>query len=51
LEEVTDPAHTIAIDCRLDGAESWELEQATFDEAMRAEIAGRVRALIGRLGG
>ena len=49
LTDVADPTRTIAIDCRLDGAESWELQQAAFDDAMRGEIAGRVRALISRL--
>ncbi|MFL6110909.1 MAG: hypothetical protein ACJ786_06105 [Catenulispora sp.] len=51
LSAVAGPVRTIAIDCRLDGAQAWDLEQAVFDEAMREEIAGRVRALIGGLGG
>lgn len=51
LTDIADPARTIAIDCRLDGAESWDLEQAVFDETMREEIAGRVRALISQLDG
>lgn len=49
LTDVADPVRAIAIDCRLDGAESWDLEQAVFDEAMREEIARRVRILISRL--
>jgi hypothetical protein len=51
LSAVADPAHTIAIDCRIDGAEPWDLEQPVFDAAMREEIADRVRALILRLAG
>jgi hypothetical protein len=50
LSAVVDPARTIAIDCELDGAEPWELQQAVFDEAMREEISERVGTLISRLG-
>lgn len=51
LAAVPDPGHTVAIDCRLDGAESWDLEQSEFGEAMREEIADRVRTLISSIGG
>ena len=50
MAAVADPARTIAIDCALDGADSWQLVQAAFDEAMRDEIADRVRTLIAELG-
>ena len=49
LTAVAEPEHTIAIDCRVAGAEPWDLDHAEFDEAMREEIASRVRALTRRL--
>ena len=48
---VTDPARVVAIDCAVDGAESWELEQTVFDELMRDEIAELVRILIQQVAG
>ena len=51
LSAVADPARTIAIDCRIEGAASWTLGQPVFDLAMREEIAERVRTLISDLPG
>ena len=51
MSAVADPAHIVAIDCVVDGGQSWTLEQPVFDEAMRDEIADRVRVLIDELRG
>lgn len=46
LAAVPGPARIVAIDCAVDGADTWQLEQPVFDEPMRDEIAKRVRILI-----
>jgi hypothetical protein len=43
---VADPARIVAIDCEVDAGEVWTLKRGVFDEAMRDELAERVRILI-----
>jgi protein-tyrosine-phosphatase len=50
LSAITGAERIVAIDCAVDGAESWLLEQAVFELPMRDEIADRVETLIADLG-
>jgi len=47
---VTAPARTVAIECEVPGADSWELKEKQLNEAARDEIAERVAALADEVG-
>ncbi len=49
LDQVPDPARVIAIDCRVPGAEQWDLTCQEVGAAMVAEIRDRVERLAARL--
>jgi arsenate reductase (thioredoxin) len=50
ITAVDAPAHVVAIDCDVPGAERWALANRSFDSAMRDEIRGRVEDLTRALG-
>jgi len=51
IAEIVSPARTVAMDCAVPDATSWELAEKDMNEALRDEIAVRVDALIREIGG